>query len=51
MALFLPGKSLGQRSLVGYSPCGLKEMDTSEHTCTHTNNNNTLRKRKILKAS
>ena len=26
----LPGKSHGQRSLVGYSPCGHKETDTSE---------------------
>ena len=28
--VFLPGKSNGQRSLVGYSPCGLKESDTTE---------------------
>ena len=27
---FLPGKSHGQRSLVGYSPCGHKESDTTE---------------------
>ena len=26
----LPGKSQGQRSLVGYSPWGLKELDTTE---------------------
>ena len=26
---FLPGKSLGQRSLVGYSPRGRKELDTT----------------------
>ena len=26
--VFLPGKSLGQRSLAGYSPWGLKESDT-----------------------
>ena len=26
----LPGKSHGQRSLVGYSPCGRKESDTTE---------------------
>ena len=26
---------LGQRSLVGYSPWGLKELDLTE--CTHTN--------------
>ena len=36
--LFLPGKSHGQRNLVGYSPEGHKELDTTEvteHTCTH----------------
>ena len=33
--VFLPGKSHGQRSLVGYSPRGHKESDTSEQL-THT---------------
>ena len=38
---FLPGKSHGQRSLVGYSPWGHKESDTTERlthmrSCTHT---------------
>ena len=28
--VFLPGKSLGQRSLTGYSPWGCKEWDTTE---------------------
>ena len=28
--VFLPGESQGQRSLVGYSPRGLKELDTTE---------------------
>ena len=28
--VFLPGKSHGQRSLVGYSPRGSKELDTTE---------------------
>ena len=28
--LFLPGKSQGQRSLVGYSPWGHKESDMTE---------------------
>ena len=28
--VFLLGKSHGQRSLVGYGPCGLKELDTTE---------------------
>ena len=40
--VFLPGKSHGQKSLVGYSPWGRKELDTTErlsahaHTHTHT---------------
>ena len=29
---FFPGKSHGQRSLVGYSPWAHKESDTTEHT-------------------
>ena len=43
----LPGESHGQRSLVGYSPQGRKELDTTEqqsnlqhtHTHTHTHTN------------
>ena len=31
---FLSGKSHGQRSLVGYSPWGYKESDTTEHAHT-----------------
>ena len=31
--VFLPGKSHVQRSLVGYSPPGHKESDTTEHSC------------------
>ena len=37
--VFVPGESHGQRSLVGYSPWGCKESDTTEqltHTHTHT---------------
>ena len=34
--VFLPGKSHGQRSLAGYSPWGLKELDMTEQP----NNNN-----------
>ena len=30
--VFLPGEFHGQKSLVGYSPWGCKEWDTSEHT-------------------
>ena len=41
--VFLPGKSHGQRSLVGYSPWGRKEVDMTEHpphTHTHTHAHN-----------
>ena len=34
--MFLPAESHGHRSLVDYSPCGLRESDMPEHTCTHT---------------
>ena len=34
--VFLPGKSQGQRSLVGYSPRGRKGSDTTELTQVHT---------------
>ena len=38
-SVFLCGKFHGQRSLVGYSPWGCKESDTTEQqsvrTCTH----------------
>ena len=34
--VFLLEKFHGQRSLVGYSPWGHKESDTTEHTHTHT---------------
>ena len=30
--VLLPGKSHGWRSLVGYSPCGRSESDTTEAT-------------------
>ena len=33
--VFLPGKSHGQRSLVGYSPWGRKESDTTERLYFH----------------
>ena len=38
--VFLPGKLYGQRSLVGYSPWGCKESDTTErlHSLTHSLN-------------
>ena len=34
--VFLPGKSHGQRSLMGYSPWGCTESDTTEQLSTHT---------------
>ena len=34
--VFLPGASHGQRSLVGYSPWGHKELDVTEHSAEHT---------------
>ena len=40
--VFLPGKSHGQRNLVGYSPRGSKELDMSERLNTHTHNMVTL---------
>ena len=33
---FFPGESHRQRSLLGYSPCGCKELDTAERAHTHT---------------
>ena len=33
-AVFLPGKCHGQRGLVGYSPWGHKELDTTEQLST-----------------
>ena len=35
-AVFLPEKFHGERSLVGYSPCYLKESDMTEHACMHS---------------
>ena len=29
--VFLPGESHGQRSLVGYSACGCKELDVTRY--------------------
>ena len=38
--VFLPGKFQGQRSLVGYSPWGCKELDTTEGlSIQHTQHN------------
>ena len=35
MTVLLPGKSHGQRSLVGYSPWGRKELDMTEQLDFH----------------
>ena len=40
--VFLPGKSHGQRNPVGYSPWGCKELDMTEHACTHHGENERL---------
>ena len=38
--VFLPGESLGQRNVGGYSPGGCKESDMTEQlTLTHENGN------------
>jgi len=34
--VLLPGKSHGQRSLVGYSPCDRKESDTTKQPHSHS---------------
>ena len=36
--VFLPGKSHGWRNLVGYSPWGCKELDTTEQLHLHYQN-------------
>ena len=51
--VFLPGKSHGQRSMVGCSPWGRKESDMTEHTvynCMGTEGrlNSALRKQSLL---
>ena len=41
--VFLPGESRGQRNLACYSPCGCRELDTTERLSTalySTGNNN-----------
>ena len=39
--MFLPGESRGQRSLVGYSPWGHKESDTTERLSVQTQTQST----------
>ena len=40
--VFLPGESHGQGSLAGYSPCGRKELDTTERLHRHIISNISL---------
>jgi len=40
--VFVPGESHGQRSLVGYSPRGRKESDTTERLHSHFHTPNIL---------
>ena len=49
----LPGKSHGLRSLVGYSPWGLKESDTTErlYLLTYLNESANSLKFEIIKCS
>ena len=50
--VFLPGESRGQRSLVGYSPWGRKELDTTEQaacTCQFVNDQTGLSSKDKLK--
>ena len=42
--VFLPGKSHGQRNLVGYSPWGLKESDMTDHIQMHTEKHESIKK-------
>ena len=47
---FVPGKCHGQRSLVGYSPWGRKEFDTTERLSRHMHNYVTERLNNMSKA-
>ena len=44
---FLPGKSQGQRSLVGYSPCGGRESGTTEGLTPASSREPRAKKRKV----
>ena len=47
--VLLPGKSHGQRSMVGYSPWGHKELDTTEWLHFHFSDWTTTTKNKVLR--
>ena len=47
--VLLPGEAHGQRSLVGYSPWGCKELGTTQATeCAHTHTHTTWKNLKII---
>ena len=46
--IFLTGKSRGQRSLGGYSPCCYKEWDVIGHTCTVTQEESYVKEKNIF---
>jgi len=48
--VFLPGKSYGQRSLVGYNPQGHKESDTTEQLHSLTQSHTSKVMLKIIQA-
>ena len=50
LQLLLPGKSHGQRSLVGYSPWGRKELDTIERATSLSLFNAILREEIVFQA-
>ena len=47
-SVFLPGKSHGQKSLVGYSPWGCKKSDMTKQLSTHTSSFKTEAKYYLL---
>ena len=47
--VFLPGKSHGQRNLLGYSPLGHRDMTEHTHTHTHTHKESIVAELKKIK--
>ena len=47
MAVFLPGKFHGQRSLAGYSPWGHKELDVTDRLSTHRHTEYTMKNARL----
>ena len=46
--VFLPGESHGQRSVVGYSPWGHKESDTTEQLSMHAYTSTNIKDTKVM---